>query len=58
MTSYIRDVFQIKRLEKKVGRKLSTAELEGEFPVRYKDSNGRIVQEYVKKFNAKDFYGK
>lgn len=56
MTSWLHDPFQVKRLEKKLGRKLSTVELEGEQPVRVKEG-GRIRFEYIKKYNFKDFYG-
>lgn len=58
MTTYMADPFQVRSLEKKIGRKLTTTELEGEQPVRYKDVNGRTHHEYIKRHNMRDFYGK
>lgn len=57
MTTWIRDPFQVKRLEQKLGRKLSEAELEGEAPVRVKDANGKVKLEWIKRYNIRDFYG-
>lgn len=58
MTSYIHDPFQVRRLQRLVKRALTTAELEGQVPVRIKDANGKVSHEWVRKFNFRDFYGK
>lgn len=57
MKSYICDPFQVKRLEKKLKRPLTHQERESEVPVKYKEPNGKMMIEWVKKFNFRDFYG-
>lgn len=57
MQSFIHDPFAVKRLEKLLKRKLTTAELEGEAPVRIRKADGTMHIEWIKKFNLKDFYG-
>jgi hypothetical protein len=58
MTSYIRDPFQIRRLERLIKRPLTEAELEGMAPVRFRDANGQTKVEWVRKLNFRDFYTK
>lgn len=58
MQVYMADPFQVRALEKKIGRALTESEREGHEPVRIKDSNGRVRMEYVKRHNMRDFYGK
>ncbi len=58
MQSFVRDPFQVKRLERLLNRKLTLAELEGEAPVRIRKADGTLHVEWIKKYNFKDFYGK
>jgi hypothetical protein len=58
MQNFIRDPFAIKRLERILQRKLTTAELEGEAPVRVRKSDGTMHLEWIKKYNMRDFFGK
>jgi hypothetical protein len=58
MTSYISDPFQVKRLEKLAKRKLTELELAGEEAVRFKDVNGKVHFEWIRKYNFKDFYSR
>ena len=57
MQSFIHDPFQCKRLERLLKRKLTTAELEGEAPVRIRKSDGTLHVEWVHKIDLKSLYG-
>lgn len=58
MKVFMSDPYQTKRLEKMLGRKLTTAEHEGEAPVRIRKPDGTLHVEWVRKLNMRDFYGK
>lgn len=57
MKSYIRDPFQVRRLEKLLRRPLTEMELEGQVPVKYQETSGKVIVEWIRKFNFRDFYG-
>jgi hypothetical protein len=57
MQSFIHDPFAVKRLEKLLKRKLTTAELEGEAPVRIRKADGTLHVEWVRKIDLKSLYG-
>lgn len=58
MQSYMCDPFQVRKLERLAKRELTELERMGEMAVRYKDSNGRIQFEWVKRYSMKDFYSR
>ena len=58
MTSYMCDPFQVKKLQRLVKRELTELERMGEMPVRWKDTDGRVQFEWVKRYSMKDFYSR
>jgi hypothetical protein len=54
MKSMICDPFQVKRLERELKRPLKDSEREGFEPVKYR-KNGKLVVEWITKFNLRDF---
>jgi len=57
MIETIGEPFQIRRLERIIGRKLHEVERKGILPIKYKQGN-RIIYERIKQHNFKDFYSK
>ncbi len=55
--AYIRDMLQVKTLERKLGRELTEEEMNGEKAVRYK-VNGVIFYERIKRYPLVVFYSK
>lgn len=58
MNSFFPDPFQVKRLEKLVKRSLTELERMGEMPVRFKDVNGKVQFEWIRRYNMKDMYSR
>lgn len=58
MNSFFPDPFQVKRLEKLMKRSLTELERAGEQAVRYKDVNGKVQFEWIRRYNMKDMYGR
>jgi len=55
---FIRDMFQVKRLERILGRRLTELEMSGEKAVKYRKEDGQMAYERIKKYNIRDFYTK